>query len=149
MRDTSCMLTFAALVRAGSIDMTWETILIVCAGVVTLSSAINAIVSWVSKPATTESRIKALEEHEKNDLVAIRANAQALNDLEKRVGELEKKTEEIADALQMLQTETGMTVRALMHFITHVIDGGNNMDKLKAVRMEMYEHLLEVKRREE
>lgn len=129
--------------------MTWEMILTVFAGLLVLVNTYNAVSGIFKKPASIESRLKALEEHEKNDLAAIRENKASIERLEKRVHDLEDKTEDLMDAMKTVQTELGMTLRALMQFITHIIDGGNNTDKLRDVRTEIYEYLLDSKNNKE
>ncbi len=129
--------------------MTWEAILAVCAGALVLSNTVSMILGWAKKPATTESRIKSLEEHEKNDLAAIRENKASIEKLEKRVHELEDKTDDLMGAMKTVQKELGMTLRALMQFITHIIDGGNNIDKLRDVRTEIYDYLFDSKNQRE
>lgn len=94
-----------------------------CGGVSVLGAAavyIAKAVGWIRKPEMAQNKI--LEDHEK------------------RIAELERKTDNDYLDIRKLQEEMAMMLRAVMALVTHSLDG-NNTDELKDSKKEIDNYL--------
>ena len=94
-----------------------------CGGISIIGAAavyIAKAVGWIRRP-----------EHKQDEM---------LQDHEKRISELEEKTENDYSDIKKLQEEMAMMLRAVMALVTHSLDG-NNKDELKDSKKEINSYL--------
>lgn len=94
-----------------------------CGGISIIGAAgvyIAKAVGWIRRP-----------EHKQDEM---------LQDHEKRISELEEKTENDYSDIKKLQEEMAMMLRAVMALVSHSLDG-NNKDELKDSKKEINVYL--------
>lgn len=108
-----------------SIDTVWTVFLAGCAALITISTAIKVIVSAIQ----TVRKPTIQQDHR-------------LDDIDEKLKEHDELLVDEGTRLELLNTGSATTQKALLALLSHAIDG-NNVYELKAARKELQDFLIE------
>ena len=109
----------------------WQFLLAFCAGVITMSGAIGAIIKWVNKAKEPGTKlIKRLDEHE-----------QWLNRHNSDIAGINEKIDNDKRSIADIEEGNRVTQKALLAIIDQLLTG-NNTDNLKEVKEELQQFLI-------
>ena len=99
----------------------WQVILVICGGISAVGGAVAIIIKAIKPLTAFAKRVEKIEEHDRKDV--------------KRFDAIDEEFSKIHKADQALYT-------AMIAILNHMIDG-NHIDKMKAARAKLSEHIIE------